>query len=138
MTIPNTDTRAVELEADARTAFRFLSDPTNLPRWAIHFCQGVRRVGDGWIATTPAGEVGLEIQADPAHGVIDYHIRPDPDVNLVAESRVIPNGPGSVYVFTQHQYPGMTDEEFRGQVRSLEEEFEVLAGLMQGAEEAAR
>ncbi len=56
---------------------------------------------------------------------------PVPDVEGVAYSRVLPNGEGSEYLFTQFQAPGMPDEVFQGQIESLKGELVLLKDLME-------
>ena len=52
--------------------------------------------------------------------MIDYHLTPAPGVEAVAYSRLVPNGAGVEYVFTQFQAPGMPDEVFAGQVQGAD------------------
>ena len=47
-------------------------------------------------------------------------------MEAVAYSRVVPNGSGAEYVFTQFQLPGMADEVFAAQRAALAEELALL------------
>ncbi len=62
--------------------------------------------------------------------MIDFHISPAPGVEFVAHSRVVPNGDGAEYIFTQFQAPGMPDHVFVANVAALREELVVLGALM--------
>jgi hypothetical protein len=124
------DTQAVTIEADARLVYQFLADPETLPRWAVGFCRSIRTEGGRWVAQTAQGDVGIRYATDPTSGVIDFHISPAPGVEAVANSRVVANGDGAEYIFTQFQMPGMPDHVFEANVAALKEELVVLRALM--------
>jgi hypothetical protein len=124
------DTQTIRLETDARTAFDFLADPGNLPMWAVGFCRGIRRDGNGWIVQTRTGECPLEIEADARRGTIDFHMQPAPHIKASAYSRVLGCDAGSEYVFTQFSLPAAPDELFQASVESLKEELVVLRSVL--------
>jgi hypothetical protein len=128
-TLPS-DTQAVSIDGRADDVFDFLADPANLPKWAVGFCRSIRRDGERWIVTTATGQVGIRYVTDRALGVIDFYISPGPGIEAAAFSRVLSNGHGAEYVFTQFQTPGMTDEVFDGQVQALVEELRILQGVI--------
>ncbi len=123
-------TRGVTIESSPAEVFDFLADPENLPKWAVGFCRSIRREGERWLVLTSQGEVPIRIVADREWGVIDFHFAPAPGVEAAAYSRIVPNGDGAEYVFTQFQTDGMPDHVFEGQVRALAEELLVLRGLL--------
>jgi hypothetical protein len=123
------DTKSVTIPASPPAAFAFLAEPENLPRWAVGFARDIRRDGETWLVTTGQGEVPIRFEVDEGRGVIDFHLTPAPGVEAVAYSRLVPNGEGVEYVFTQFQTPGMPDEVFSGQVRALAEELAILPAL---------
>jgi len=124
------DTQTVTIEADARLVYQVLADPETLPRWAVGFCRSIRTEGGRWVAQTAQGDVGIRYATDPTSGVIDFHISPAPGVEVVANSRVVANGDGAEYIFTQFQMPGMPDHVFEANVAALKEELGVLRALM--------
>jgi hypothetical protein len=124
------NTEHVTINVDHRRLFAFLADPGNLPKWAVGFCRAIRRDRDRWIVQTPQGEVAVRFVTHPELGIIDFHISLGPDSEVTAFSRVLPNGDGSEYIFTQFQAPGMADAVFEAQVRALREELVVLRALM--------
>jgi hypothetical protein len=125
-------TQTISLPVDQLQAFAFLAEPQNLPRWAVGFCHAIRPTDEAttWIATTGQGEVRVRYVADPKTGVIDFHLSPAPGVDVLAASRVVPNGDHAEYVFTQFQSPGMPDEVFAAQVAALGDELQVLARIL--------
>jgi hypothetical protein len=117
------DTKSITIHANLNRVVDFLADPRNLPRWAVGFAKSVRRDGASWLVATASGEMGLRIAADPNSGVVDFHLCPAPGSEGLAASRVIPNGDGVEYVFTQFQTPSMPDEAFTKSVQTLVHEL---------------
>lgn len=125
------DTRTVSIHAAPDGIVEFLANPENLPRWAIGFAKAVRREKETWFVVTGAGEMEVQIEADARFGVIDFLMHPAPGVELAARSRVVPNGRGAEYVFTQFQAPGMSDEMFEQSAATLQHELTVLRALLE-------
>ncbi len=75
---------------------------------------------------TTGGEVPIRVEADAARGTIDFHMAVAPRGEAIAYSRVVPDGAGAEYVFTQFQGPGMPDEVFAAQRAALAEELALL------------
>lgn len=126
------DTQTITIDARPSEVFRFVANPERLPQWARAFCQAIGRDGDAWLVSSPQGEVRVRYRTDAALGVIDFHLSPAPGVEALAASRVVPNGDGTEYVFTQFQTPGMPDDVFTRQVHALREELVVLKALLEG------
>lgn len=124
------NTQHITINVDRRTLFEFLADPNNLPRWAVGFCRAIRRDGDHWFVQTSQGEVAVRYVTHADLGVVDFYLSPAPGIEVDAFSRIVPNGDGAEYVFTQFQAPGMPDEAFEAQVSALKEELVVLRALM--------
>ncbi len=58
---------------------------------------------------------------------------PAPDASTCAYSRVVPNGTGADYLFTQLQPPGMADQVFDGLVDAVRHELTTLKALLEVA-----
>ncbi len=71
------------------------------------------------------------VVADAEHGTVDFHMKPAAGVDAVAYSRVVPNGGGAEYLFTQFQSPGMPDEVFDASVKALGHELVALKALLE-------
>lgn len=124
-------TETVTIETSPKKVFNFLERPENMPKWAVKFCQGIRRDGQKWMIQTPYGEMSVRYMTDAETGVIDFYTSPAPGVEGYVASRVISNGQGAEYVFTFFQSPDLSDEIFAGQVEALKHEFGVLKNLME-------
>ena|SRR5881296_4548695 len=126
------DTQTITIDADPREVFQFVARPENLPQWARAFCQAIRPDGDVWVVSSPQGEVRVRYRTELALGVIDFYLSPAPGIEALAASRVLPNGNGAEYVFTQFQTPGMPDDVFTRQVHALREELVILKSRLEG------
>lgn len=129
-----TDTQTVTIQAGNGRVFDFVSNPENLPGWARGFCTSIRREEGGWVVSSPQGEIALRMTTDARLGVADFHLSPAPGIESVASSRVVRAGEGCAYLFTFHQTPGVPDEVFESQRRTLAAELTILKELMEGGE----
>jgi hypothetical protein len=125
------DTQSVMIEARPKDVLDFITDGANLPRWAIGFAKSVRRGNPHWIVTTGQGEVATTIVVDEAAGTVDFHMQPAPGAEATAYTRVLPNGDGAEFVFTQFQQPGMPAEVFDGLVAAVGHELVALKALLE-------
>lgn len=125
------DTQTVTIDVPPERVGAFVADPRNLPRWAVGFARDVRHEDGRWIVTSAQGDVALRVDTDPRRGTVDFVMAPAPGVEVTAYSRVVANGDGAEYVFTQIQTPGTPDELFEGQVDALRHELQVLKRLLE-------
>jgi hypothetical protein len=121
----------VTITADPKEVLAFVADPQNLPRWAIGFARSVRADAGRWLVETGQGEVGLSIEVDEVGRTADFCMEPAPGVQATAYSRVVPNGAGSEFVFTQFQQPGVPDEMFDQLVGAVTHELVALKAVLE-------
>ena len=113
------------LDAPAEDVFSFLSDVDNLPLWATDFARELRYVDGRAKVVNGLGEFWFRIEADPATGVIDMYAGPSEREMAIFPTRVVRLAPEtSAYSFTMFKAPGMPDELFESQHRSLQREFD--------------
>ncbi|MEO5959246.1 MAG: hypothetical protein ABIZ49_04745 [Opitutaceae bacterium] len=115
--------------------FAFLAAIENLPAWATEFCERVEHRAGRWIVHTAQGELFFEIEADARTGVIDLRGGPTPEALALFPVRVLalPSGVTAI-TFTFFQRPGMSEETFAQQCRSLLIEMRGLAERFGGGE----
>src|ERR671933_1984379 len=108
------------LEAPRDEVFDYLSKIENLPRWATEFARELKREGDRFKVVNGLGELYFDIEADRRTGVIDMYAGPTLDELALFPARVVglPGG-RSAFTFTMFQAPGMPDDLFETQFRSL-------------------
>jgi hypothetical protein len=120
-------TQSVTIAARPEDVFAFVADPGTLPTWAIGFAKGIRRDGGEWLVRTGTGrEIPIRVEADAGRGTVDFFWGAAGAAEVPANTRVVPNGAGSEYVFTAFQPPGLPDEAFEAQIAELARELTVL------------
>jgi hypothetical protein len=125
------DTQTVTIGAAPKDVLGFVGDGQNLPRWAIGFAKSVQPDSGDWVVTTGQGEVPLSIAVDKVTGTVDFRIEAVPGQVATAYARVVPNGEGSEFIFTQMQQPGVPDEMFDGLVAAVGHELTALKAIME-------
>lgn len=113
------------LDAPKKQVFDYLSKVENLPDWATEFARELRYEDGKVKVVNGLGELYFTIAADPETGVIDMFAGPAEDELALFPTRVVelPGG-RSAYSFTMFKAPGMSDELFESQYRSLLRELE--------------
>jgi hypothetical protein len=125
------DTRSIAISAAPDDVYAYVADPRSLPQWAVGFCRSIRHDENrGWLATTSTGEIPIRLECDARARTIDFHFIPVEGLKLAAYSRIVPNGNGAEYIFTQFQVKGLPAELFEAQVHALTEELVVLRGVI--------
>ena len=122
-----TRTATTILSVPKTQVFDFLSRIENLPAWATEFARELRYEDGKPKVVNGLGDFYFVIDADPATGVIDMYAGPAEDELGLFPTRVVdlPGG-ASAFTFTMFQAPGMSDELFESQYRSLLRELENL------------
>ncbi len=113
------------LEAPKEQVFEYLSQVENLPRWATEFARELKYEDGKAKVVNGLGELYFSIESDADTGVIDMYAGPTEDELSLFPTRVVelPGG-RSAFSFTMFQAPGMPDDLFETQYRSLLREFE--------------
>src|SRR2546429_7194989 len=113
------------LDAPQAKVFDFLSRVENLPLWATDFARELKYEDGKAKVVNGLGEFYFSIDADAETGVIDMYAGPSEEAMGLFPTRVVALGPKqTAYSFTMFKAPGMHDELFESQHRSLQREFE--------------
>ncbi|HTU00136.1 MAG TPA: hypothetical protein VMF58_18950 [Rhizomicrobium sp.] len=125
-------TKTVRMDCDPQTAFDFLADLGNWPRWAVVNIMSTRRSADAewWDMVTPRGAAKLRMRADTRHGILDHDFV-DPQASWTVPARVIANGNGSEFMITFFQPPGFSDAFFDEQIKLVDVELAKLKELLE-------
>ncbi len=119
------------------TAYAFVADPRNLPRWAAGFVKSIERRGDAWVAQTPLGEAIFRFAPANPFGVLDHDVQL-PAGNFHNPMRVIPNGEGCEILFTVLQQPDMSDQQFQADLETIRADLGRLRSVLEGGGHTAR
>jgi hypothetical protein len=128
------DVQGVDLNVSQRKAFAFIADPGQLPKWTKAFSS----VTPGRaVMRTPSGEVeiGLEVEASPQHGTVDWRMT-FPDRSLAtAFSRVVELDRNRCIFSFVLTPPPVPMEQLEGtleaQSRTLTEELQKLKAILE-------
>jgi len=127
----NATTLSVSIERPPREISDFVSQPRNLPRWAVGLARSVRPDGESWIADTAQGPVRLRFAPSNAFGVLDHYVRPVAG-REIAVPRVVPNGAGSEVLITVFQQPEMTEAQYQEDLGLVRRDLERLKRVLEG------
>jgi hypothetical protein len=127
------DTQSVTIAVRPEDVLAFVGDGENLPRWAIGFAKSVRRCESGWIVISGQGEIPTSIVVHEMPRTVDFRMEPAHGVEATAYARVVPNGDGAEFIFTQMQQPGVPDEVFDQQVAAVGHELVAVRAMLEVA-----
>lgn len=126
-------TASVIIAREPSQVFAYVRVPENQPAWAVNFVRSTRAVGGGrYEMETPFGRLTYRVSADETQGTVDFLFE-GPDGQSVLPSRVTPHPSGAVYTFTIARQPGTSDEMWERGKNGMDEELEVLRGIVEAA-----
>src|SRR3954452_3526301 len=120
-------TRSISIQAPPTAVLDVVGDARALPRWAPGFARAVRADGSRWIVDTGAGEARIDVSVSRERGSVDIVSADDPRRGVF--TRVLANGDGSEYLFTQFFPDSATDADVQRQVAVVEGELETVRRL---------
>jgi len=121
------ETRSISILASPGTVLDFVGDPRTLPQWAPGFARAVRAEGDHWIVDTGAGEACVAMLVSRERGTVDIVSGVDPSRGVF--TRVLANGSGCEYVFTQFFPDSVSQDDVAAQVAVVEGELRTVRDL---------
>jgi hypothetical protein len=133
-TLFESKTISVSITASHRDVYEFVSNPTNLPKWASGLGTSIESGGDEWIAHSPQGPVKLRFEKRNDLGVLDHYVIPGSGVKLYMPMRVVANGEGSEIIFTLFRQPDMNDEKFQEDAEWVERDLAALKKFLEARE----
>lgn len=129
------DVQSVLIEKPFAEVYDFVSDPTNLPKWANAFKAADQNAAE---LVTPAGTVKIKLRTDAQRsaGTVDSHMTFPDGGEGVAYTRVTPDGADrSIYTFVL-MAPPVALEQLEGalneQIDILAKELIKLKGILEG------
>ncbi len=126
-------TASVIVQRAPRQVFAYVRVPENQPRWAVNFVRSTRPMGgERYEMETPLGRMTYHVEANEEHGTVDF-VFDAPSGDTVLPTRVTPHPLGAVYTFTITRQPGTPDEAWEKGKTGMDEELEVLRGILEAA-----
>ncbi len=112
-------------------AWEFISNPDYLHLWTVDFALGPPvRTNDAYIVHTPRGPRELKIISDRGSGIIDFYFGRE-GIFACSPSRLIANGDGVIYIFTQFEPVDAPSGLFETLLANVEKEMEILQKLLE-------
>jgi hypothetical protein len=129
--MPISDTQTISIDAPPGAVLDLVGDPLALPRWAPAFARSVRPGGEdgGWIVDGGDGEQRIRVRVSREHGTVDF-LAPTRDVG--AFSRVVANGSGSEFLFTQFFADDASEDDVARRRSIVEQELATVRALCEG------
>ncbi|HEY9155286.1 MAG TPA: VOC family protein [Opitutaceae bacterium] len=108
--------------------FACLSDLSNWPMWAAHFCQRIWESTTGWKMISVAGEIFAAIEADENLGVVDFFWGYQADEMSIIPLRIVSLPHGCAVTLTCFETAHVPGEVFEAIVRALTADLRALQG----------
>ncbi|HEX5501603.1 MAG TPA: hypothetical protein VFW96_03205 [Thermomicrobiales bacterium] len=136
--MPTTVVKSVELHCSPATAFAFLADGANWPRFAIHNILASRAEDDGdWLIETPHGAGRLCLRPDAASGILDHAFIDPREGRWDVPARVVPAGDHAVFIMALTKPAGLAERDFATGLALLDDELATLQRLLGAPAESA-
>ncbi len=124
------NTQSISIDAPPEAVLELVADATRLPEWAPDFAHTVRADGAAWIIGTGDAEVRIVVRVSQIHGTVDFLVPGlPPGVEAGAFSRVVANGRGSEYMFTQFFADELSDAEIARRKLVVADELQAVRAL---------
>lgn len=124
-------TMSVSIGRSQKDVYDFVSNPTNLSRWASGLGTSVESVSGEWVARTPQGPVKFRFVGRNDFGVLDHYVSPRAGVEIYIPMRVVSNGEGSELIVTLFRQPDMSDTAFQEDAEWVRRDLNALKKLLE-------
>ncbi len=124
-------TLSVSINCPPSKVYDFVSNPKNLPKWATGLCKSIGKSNNDWIVETPQGPMKIRFIEKNDFGVLDHYVTVAPGVEVYVPMRVLPNGSGSVVIFTLFRLPDMSDEKYAEDAGWVERDLKTLKKVLE-------
>jgi hypothetical protein len=121
----------VSIHRSPRDVYAFISNGENVPRWATGLGNEIQRVDSEWLAEGPLGKVRVRFAPPNDLGVADHDVVLETGVTVHNPIRVVPNGAGSTVIFTLMRLPGVSEQDFEDDAKTVEKDLTTLKALLE-------
>jgi hypothetical protein len=118
----------------AADVYDYASNPAHLPAWAPGLGSSVEHVDGQWFADSPMGRVSFAFVPRNEYGVLDHDVTLPSGEVIYNPMRVTRDGSGSEVVFTLRRLPGMSDEDFERDAKSVAADLARLKRVLEAAQ----
>jgi hypothetical protein len=121
---------SVSINKPAADVYQFASNPENFPKWVL-FVKTITRQGDHWLAESALGNIRVKFTPRNDFGIIDHLVTLPTGETVSNPMRVIDNNKGCEFIFTLFRRPGVTDNDFDEDVKSVSKDLQKLKEVME-------
>ena len=122
----------VFIDRTAEEVYAYITDPSNLSRWAAGLARSpLRQEDDQWVADSPLGRVVVCFVGPNELGVADHDVTLASGETVTNPMRVVANGDGCDVVFSVRRRPEMTDADFAADVDAVTRDLAALRDVME-------
>jgi uncharacterized protein YndB with AHSA1/START domain len=122
---------SVSIDRPPDVVYAFAVNPLNLPRWASGLSGSIAQVDGAWIAEAPMGKVRIRFAERNPYGVLDHDVTLPSGEVFSNPMRVVQNAGGSEITFTLFRQPGVSDEDFAADARTIERDLKALKRILE-------
>jgi hypothetical protein len=126
---------STRIERLADEVYDYAVDPANLSKWAPGLGSCVDNIDGNWFVQTPGGRVGFAFAERNAHGILDHDVTLPSGEVIYNPMRVIRNGDGCDVVFSLRRLPGMSDEEFERDAKTVSADLARLKSITEAPQQ---
>jgi len=124
----------IAINCDPQTVYDFVSDLSNLPKWATTFCRAIKVIDGQWLIDTAQGPLKIRIAAKNNLGVLDHYVTTSLGNEVFVPMRVVPNASGTDIIFTIFQQANMSEEQFQEDARLVAQDLQTLKRVLKNKE----
>jgi uncharacterized protein YndB with AHSA1/START domain len=123
----------VSIQAPPERVYAYAADPRTMPRWAPNFGHAISPSGEHWVMETADGPVRVRFAPPNDLGVLDHWVTL-PGGEIHNPVRVVPNGSGSLVVFTVIAQEGWSSAQLDADAALVRADLERLKAQVEAAE----
>ncbi|MBI2541372.1 SRPBCC family protein [Candidatus Woesearchaeota archaeon] len=121
----------VSVNCPAKKAYKFASNPENLPKWASGLSSSIKKADGELIAESPMGKIKIKFANKNKFGILDHDVTLPSGERVYNPMRVFTNNRGSEFVFTIYQKTGMSGKMFEDDAKLVKKDLEKLKELLE-------
>jgi hypothetical protein len=121
----------VSIQRSPQDVYAFVTNGENIPRWAAGLGKEVRLVDGEWMAEGPLGKVRVRFAPANDFGVADHDVVLPTGGTVHNPIRVLPNHTGSTVVFTLMRLPGVSEQQFDDDAKTVKQDLDTLKRLLE-------
>jgi Polyketide cyclase / dehydrase and lipid transport len=124
---------SAHIDRPVQEVYDYASDPSHLPEWAPGLGSSIEQVGREWVMDSPMGRIVVRFAPRNEFGVLDHEVTVASGETFANPMRVVADRGGCEVMFTVRRQPGMSDEDFDRDARTVHADLLTLKRLTEAA-----